>query len=413
MKHQRIRRASALGLAAVLAACGSEQAAAPTAPGETAGAAQQPPAGQAPGGTAVEPEAGPATVDTGYLDQPLVTEIYTADPSVHVWDDGRIYVYPSHDIDAGIPDDDLGSQYAMRDYIVLSMDEIGGDVTIHDIALDVDDVAWAAEDMWAPDAAEKDGRYYLYFPAKDADGVFHIGAAVSDSPTGPFIAEPEPIEGSFSMDPAVFEDEDGRYYMYFGGIWGGQLQRWETGTYNDDPDLNTDLQGDDPSTSADEGGFDDRPQHAPQVARMADDMVSFAEPPRDVLLLDEDGDPVKMRDHDRRFFEAAWVFRRGGTYYFTYSTGDTHKIAYATGESPYGPFTYRGVVLQPVQGWTNHHSIFEADGQWYLAYHDTQLSGRNHLRNAKITPLTFREDGSIETVDPFRIPAAETGSRPG
>ena len=95
-----------------------------------------------------------------YLNQPLVSEIFTADPSVHVWDDGRIYVYPSHDYDAGIPEDDLGSQYAMRDYIVLSMDEVGGDVTIHDVALDVDDVAWAAQQMWAPDAAHKNGKYY-------------------------------------------------------------------------------------------------------------------------------------------------------------------------------------------------------------------------------------------------------------
>lgn len=330
-----------------------------------------------------------ADATSKYLTQPLVSEIYTADPSAHVWDDGRIYIYPSHDIDAGIPDDDLGSQYAMRDYIVLSMDAPGGDVTVHEVAVDVDDVPWADHQMWAPDAAEKDGKYYLYFPAKDADGVFHIGAAVADNPTGPFTAEPEGIEGSYSMDPTVFEDTDGEYYMYFGGIWGGQLQRWATGSYNADPDLNSDL------------GDDEAPALLPKIAKMGDDMVSYAEAPMDVEILDENGELIKTGDHDRRFFEAAWVNKIGDTYYFSYSTGDTHKIAYATGDNPYGPFTYQGVVLDPVEGWTNHHSIFEYGEKTYLAFHDIQLSGKNHLRNVKMTELSFDENGVIQTVDPM------------
>jgi len=324
-----------------------------------------------------------------YIAQPLVTEIYTADPSVHVWDDGRIYVYPSHDVDTGIPQDDLGSQYDMKDYIVLSMDEPGGEVTTHEMGLHVDDVPWARDKMWAPDAAEKDGTYYLYFPAKDYDGIFRIGVATSDSPTGPFTAEESWIEGSYSMDPSVFEDTDGTYYMYVGGIWGGQLQRWTTGEYDDSPDLNQeDLEADEPAL-------------VPYVAKMSDDMLSYAEEPRDVMLLDENGEPLKAGDNDRRFFEAAWVNKIDGTYYMSWSTGDTHKIVYGTSDSPYGPFTYQGVVNLPVQGWTNHHSIFEYEGQYYLAYHDTQLSGVNHLRSAKITPLTINDDGTIEPVDPF------------
>ena len=87
-----------------------------------------------------------------YLSQPLVTSIYTADPSAHVFN-GKIYVYPSHDIDVKIADDDLGNQYAMRDYRVLSMDRIGGPVKINGVALDVKDVPWASQQMWAPDAA--------------------------------------------------------------------------------------------------------------------------------------------------------------------------------------------------------------------------------------------------------------------
>ncbi len=324
-----------------------------------------------------------------YITEPLVSEIYTADPSAHVWEDGRLYIYPSHDIDLGIPDDDLGTQYAMRDYIVLSMDSPSSAVTVHDVALDVDDVAWAAQQMWAPDAAEKDGKYYLYFPAKDPSGVFYIGAAVSDTPTGPFTAEADPIAGSFSMDPSVFEDTDGAYYMYFGGIWGGQLQRWATGEYDADPALNMDL------------GDDEAPSLMPKIAKMGDDMISFAETPKDVVIVDETGAPIKTGDHDRRFFEAAWVNRIGDTYYLSYSTGNTHKVVYATGDNPYGPFTYQGVVLDPVEGWTNHHSIFSFDDQYYLAFHDIQLSGKNNLRNVKITPLTLNADGKFETVDPM------------
>ena len=89
-----------------------------------------------------------------------------------------------------------------------------------------------------------------------------------------------------------------------------------------------------------------------------------------------------------------------GRYYLSYSTGDTHRIVYATADDPYGPFTYRGVVLTPVLGWTTHHSILEFDGRWWLFYHDTSLSeGRTHLRSVKVTELTYRADGSIVTID--------------
>ena len=215
------------------------------------------------GAAACSPAAQDATAEGGdakFISQPLVSEIYTADPSAHVWD-GKIYIYPSHDIDAGIPDDDLGSQYAMRDYRVLSMDSIGGPVTVGPVALDIADVPWAGKQMWAPDAARKDGTYYLYFPVKDKQGVFHTGVASGTSPTGPFTAEPQPIAGSFSMDPNVFEDSDGKHYMYFGGIWGGQLQQWATGTH-------------DASVGDSDLKQDDKPALSPQVARMGADRTS-------------------------------------------------------------------------------------------------------------------------------------------
>jgi hypothetical protein len=330
---------------------------------------------------------GPTSPDgKHYLSQPLVTHIYTADPSAHVFE-GKVYVYPSHDIDAGIPDDDLGNQYAMDDYIVLSMDEPGAPTTAHPVALKVADVPWAHKQMWAPDAAVKDGTYYFYFPARDPQGVFRIGVATSPSPVGPFKPEPEAIKGSFSIDPAVFTDDDGESYMYFGGIWGGQLQKWATGTF-DANGSDTDLHQ------------DDQPALCGKVAKLTGDMKEFAHPARDVVIL-VDGKPVLAGDHEKRFFEASWLFKREGKYYFTYSTGDTHLLAYAIGDNPYGPFEYKGTFLLPPQGWTSHHSVVEFKGKWWLFYHDIQLSDKNHLRSVKVTELTFNADGTIPVINPF------------
>ena len=320
-----------------------------------------------------------------FAHEPLVTDLYTADPSAHVFE-GKLYIYPSRDYDSGVPEDDMGGHFNMRDYHVYSMDRVGGEVTDHGVVLDVDDVPWASRQMWAPDAAHKDGTYYLYFPAKDQEGIFRIGVAKSDSPAGPFEPEENYIAGSYSMDPAVYEDTDGTYYMYIGGIWGGQLQRWQTGEYVEE----------------DIYPADDEPAIAPLVARMADDMVSFAEDLREIQILDENGDPILAGDNERRFFEAAWVHKYNDTYYFSYSTGDTHNIVYATGDSPYGPFTYQGVILEPVLGWTNHHSIAEFQGQWYIFYHDSSLSGgKTYLRSMKMAEINHDEDGRIQTISSF------------
>ncbi|QJW90851.1 glycoside hydrolase family 43 protein [Spirosoma taeanense] len=322
-----------------------------------------------------------------FLSQPLVSDIYTADPSAHVFN-GRIYIYPSHDIEAGVAEDDKGSHFAMRDYHVLSMDSINGKVTDHGVAIDVKDVPWAGRQMWAPDAAFKNGTYYLYFPAKDKQDVFRIGVATSKSPTGPFKAEANPIPGSFSIDPAVFTDADGNAYMYFGGIWGGQLQKWATGKY-DANGSETDLKN------------DKQPALSAKVARLSKDMLRFDEPVKDVQIVDKDGKPLLAGDHDRRFFEGGWMHKYNGKYYFSYSTGDTHYLAYAVGDSPYGPFTYQGVIMNPVQGWTTHHSIVEFKGKWYIFYHDTELSNKTHLRNIKVTELKRNPDGTIETIEPM------------
>ena len=319
------------------------------------------------------------------VSQPLISNIYTADPSAHVFN-GKIYIYPSHDIESGIPENDNGDHFDMRDYHILSMDSIGGKVTDHGVALDKKDIAWAGRQLWAPDAAYKNGTCYLYFPLKDKQDIFRIGVATSKKPTGPFKAEPMPIKGSYSIDPCVFKDKDGSYYLYFGGIWGGQLQRWKNGVY----DSTT------PLRKADEAAV------LPKIARLSADMKSFAEPVKEIQILDENGKPFLEANNGKRFFEAAWMHLYKGNYYFSYSTGDTHNICYAMGNNPYGPFTYKGIILKPVDGWTSHESIVEIKGRWYIFYHDVQLSGKTYLRNVKVTELKYRKDGSIIPVDAYK-----------
>lgn len=319
------------------------------------------------------------------ISRPLVTHIYTADPSAHVFE-GRLYIYPSHDIDAGAPFDDEGGHFGMQDYHVLRMDSPDGEATDCGLALHVRDVPWAEKQMWAPDAACRDGRYYLYFPAKDGGGLFRIGVAIADRPEGPFTAEPAPIEGAYSIDPAVFEDDDGAHYLYFGGIWGGQLQKYRDNRYD----------------AAHEEPTGDAPALGPRVARLDEGMTTLAEPTREVTILDEHGNPLRADDHARRFFEGPWVHKHAGRYYLSYSTGNTHLLCYAVSESPYGPFTYEGVILTPVVGWTTHHSICAFEGQWYLFYHDAlQSGGVTHLRTAKCTALHHDAEGRIRTIDPY------------
>ncbi len=319
-------------------------------------------------------------------DKPIVTHIYTADPSAHSFN-GKIYVYPSHDVETDQPTNDNGDQYDMVDYHVLSMDEAGGEVTDHGVALHVDDVPWASKQMWAPDCATKNGKYYFYFPARDKDGIFRIGVAVSDKPEGPFKPEENYMEGSYSIDPATYVDDDGQAYMYFGGIWGGQLQCWKGDEF--DKNVPEEPTGNGPSLNA-------------RVAVLNDDMISIKGDVKEIVILDENGDPIPADDHDRRFFEAAWMNKRNGTYYFSYSTGDSHFLCYATANNPLGPFTYGGRIMEPVIGWTTHHSICEHNDKWYLFHHDSKPSGGvNHLRSVKYKELTFDENGKIETIQPY------------
>lgn len=316
--------------------------------------------------------------------EPLVKHIFTADPSARVFD-GKIYIYPSHDIPHDGVDNDSGDEYQMRDYHVLSMDDLDSECIDNGLALSETEVPWVSEQMWAPDAIEKDGKYYLVFPARDKNGDFRLGVAISDSPVGPFKPEDSYIEGSYSIDPGLLVDGD-KTYVYYGGLWGGQLEKWQLGYYNPgepDPEPN-------------------RASLGPMFAQLSDDMKSFVTEPINISILDENGEPIKAGDEERRFFEDSWVNKIGDKYYLSYSTGTTHYIVYAVSDKPEGPFTYKGRILEPVIGWTTHHSIMEYKGKWYLFYHDCELSnGINHRRCVKYTELTLKEDGTFETIKPY------------
>lgn len=307
---------------------------------------------------------------------------YMADPSVHVFN-GRLYIYPSHDRESGIPENDNGDHFDMNDYHVLSTDDVmHGEIVDYGVALKVSDIPWAGRQLWDCDIACKDGKYYLYFPLKDRNDIFRMGVAISDKPEGPFIPQPDPIRGSYSIDAAVFRDDDGSYYMYFGGIWGGQLQRYRDNKAIESPCLPA----------------DNEPALPSRVVKLSDNMLEFAEEPRPVIVLGEDGKPLFAGD-PHRFFEASWMHKYKGKYYFSYSTGDTHLLCYAVGDNPYGPFTYQGVILTPVVGWTTHHSIAEYKGKWYLFHHDCVPSGgKTWLRSLKVVELEYDEEGKIQTI---------------
>ena len=312
----------------------------------------------------------------------LVDNDYMADPAAHVFE-GKLYIYPSHDRESGLPENDNGDHFDMNDYHVFSTSDIEKEpLTDHGVILKVSDIPWAGRQLWDSDVATKNGKYYLYFSLKDKNDIFRIGVAVSDQPEGPFIPQPDPIRGSYSIDPCVFE-EDGNYYMYFGGLWGGQLQR-----YKDNKALEF--------SHLPEGNELALPS---RVVKLSDDMLGFAEEPKPLEIFNSDGTPLKASQTDIRFFEASWMHKYKGIYYFSYSTGDTHQLCYATSENLYGPFIYQGVILTPVVGWTTHHSIMEFKGKWYLFHHDCVPSeGKTWLRSLKVIELTYDDNDKICTI---------------
>lgn len=320
-------------------------------------------------------------------DPPIISTFHQADPAAHVWkcDPNTVWIYGSHDYNSTTASDDVGSQYAMKDYYVLSQKDITKNATISQKILDITDVPWVGRQLWAPDATEKDGKYYLFFPAKDKSDIFHIGVATSDTPDGKFKAEPNYIPGSYSIDPTILPDTDGNYYIYFGGLWGGQLQAWPNNTFN------ASAIG---PTSPDYGYA-----LGPRFAKLSKDLKSFDGPVEELIINDKDGKRM-LANSTRRYFEAPSINKIGKNYWLTYSTGDSHTIEVSVANNPRGPFQWKSTLLQPVVGWTTHESIVKFKGDWLLYYADASYSHQDNLRNTKVRKLIVGDTISLQQPQP-------------
>lgn len=124
------------------------------------------------------------------------------------------------------------------------------------------------------------------------------------------------------------------------------------------------------------------------MAKMTANMKMFDGAVMEMDIVDGEGNLLQANDQQRRFFEGAWMHKIGDRYYLSYSTGETHKLVYATSQNINGPWTFAGEIMSPPQGWTTHHSITKGtDGKWYLFYHDAKQSGQDSLRNVKMQEL--------------------------
>ena len=283
---------------------------------------------------------------------PVIRDQFTADPTARVFN-GKVYLYPSHDIVP--PVGQRQDWFCMADYHVFSSENLT-DWTDHGVIVSQEMVPWGKPDgysMWAPDCVQKDGKYFFYFPNGPKSGRgFAVGVAVGDSPEGPFELEPEPIKDVMGIDPCVLVDDDGGQYIY----WAGGPMRG---------------------------------------ARLKDNMKELA------------GPVTMMEGLPDGFKEGPFAFKRNGLYYLTFpwvrQEKGTETLAYATSKSPLGPWNFRGIIMAEHANrcWTNHHSLVEYKGQWYLFYHTNFFSPKDDKRRSVcIEKLAFNSDGTIQEVKP-------------
>ncbi|MCA6514324.1 MAG: family 43 glycosylhydrolase [Chitinophagaceae bacterium] len=310
--------------------------------------------------------------------QSLINQRYTSNPAVRVFNE-KTYIYCTQDLDVGISPNKFGDHFAMRDLWVYTLGEINGKAKEIGQVLDIKQIPWGSRQLGASDITYHKGKYYLYFALKDKNDVFRIGVATADSVRGPFLAEKNPISRAYSSDPSVFQDDDGTFYLYFGGTQIGQLHQWENNVYR-------------PNAEERVGE-----QYAllPRMARLSADMKQLAEVVSEIKIVDTNGELLEAKNNKKRFGEATWVHKYNGQYYLSYSTGDRRLIAYAVGNSPYGPFTYRGVLLETSVGGGSRHSIANIKGGWYLFYHDAQISGAPNLRNIYMKQIAHLPNGDL------------------
>ena len=287
-----------------------------------------------------------------FATNPLIMDQFTADPTARVFD-GKIYVYPSHDIKPPPEYKGRPNWFVMEDYHVFSSSNLT-DWKDHGVIVKQTGVDWVDSNafaMWAPDCVLKDGKYYFYFPAIAKTGGFRIGVAVADKPDGPFTPMTTPIEGVKGIDPGVLIDKDGTAYLYYsmGKIF---------------------------------------------VAKLKPNMVEIDGEPKVIENLPEKG-----------LLEGPFPLERNGIYYLTYPHVENkiERLEYATSTSPLGPFKQAGVILDESESgcWTVHHSLLDWNGQWYLFYHDKDLSPSfDKNRSIRADKLFFNADGTIQKVKP-------------
>ena len=294
---------------------------------------------------------------TAAAQNPIIRDQFTADPTARVFNN-KVYLYPSHDIVP--PEGQRQDWFCMADYHVFSSEDLT-EWTDHGVIVSQERVPWGKPDgfsMWAPDCVYKNGKYYFYFPNGPREGRgFAIGVATADSPEGPFTLEQQPIKGVIGIDPCVLVDNDGQAYIYWSGmgIRGAKLQE---------------------------------------------------------NMKEVDGERQEMKGLPDGFKEGPFAFRRGDWYYLTFpwvrgskenGANPTETLAYAMSKSPLGPWDFKGIIMAEHTNscWTNHHSLIEYRGQWYLFYHHNDYSPRDDKRRSVcIDKVTFRADGTIEEVKP-------------
>jgi arabinoxylan arabinofuranohydrolase len=287
-------------------------------------------------------------------DYPVAAHRYLADPTSLVTQD-RVYLYCSNDDESPVQ-----GSYNIPNIICVSSSDLKNWTDHGSVFRAADSTKWAKK-TWAPAAIERDGKFFLYF----GNGGVDIGVASAPTPIGPF-SDPlgrhllshgtpgvQPATNMWLFDPGVFIDDDNQAYLYFGG------------------------NGD----------------HNVRVVKLKRDMISL------------DGEVIKMSAPN--FFEAAWVHKRKGVYYFSYSTTPKAQMRfdYMTSDNPTNGFTYRGVVSdQPPINNNNHHAAnFEFKGRWYHAYHNRIVATQAGIptgfrRNLGIEQLDYNEDGTIQKV---------------
>jgi len=302
---------------------------------------------------------------TAAAQNPVISGQFTADPTARVFNN-KVYMYPSHDIFP--PEGTRQDWFSMEDYHVFSSEDLVN-WQDHGVIVTQNKVPWVRPNsysMWAPDCVYRNGKYYFYFPSAPAKGGgFGVGVAIADNPEGPFIPEPEPIKGINGIDPCVLLASDGNAYIFWGAGRCAKLK-----------DNMKEL-------------ADDNPKEVVKWGNREIEMVGVN----------------CLKDLPNRQAEGPFAFEYNGNYYLTYPyvRENTEVLAYAMSKNPMGPYEYKGIIMaEHANGcWTNHHSIVNYKGQWYLFYHHNAYSPKDDKRrSAQIEKLYFNADGTIQEVKP-------------